>query len=104
MSDSFSVDINALGQIPTMVQTARSMLVDSEVESIAIAAAKAVSPGFGNGITSFGIAVEVFARAGSSALTDDMSKLTATAANYERTEQGVVKSEYGLMGSVGSQW
>lgn len=103
MADSFTVDPSALGQIPSMLDGARSALAGIQVGPVAGAAANGAAPGSGGGIEAFGRALDAFVAAGCRAIDQDIGKLRQNAVNYDRTERAVVTEASMLSCRVGGQ-
>lgn len=89
MSDSFTVDPRALGEIPATIDRARSALAPVLTRDAAAAAARGVPFGFGDGVARLGRALDTFAVAGVRALGDDAAAIARTAAEYARCEAEV---------------
>lgn len=82
MSDSFSVDVEALGDIPRQLSTVRSSLASIRAGQLAPTA----------GARRFASALDAFAAAGASAIGRDVTALTEAAAAYRRNEDGIVRA------------
>lgn len=87
MADTFSVDTNALGQIPSLLQGAHGWLTASHVSPEGRGAA-AAAPGPAAGISGFAASLDLFLRSGAVALASDMRALEANRSSYDRTDLG----------------